>query len=140
MNIVLDTNVFLSALRSADGTSGQCVERCLLRQDQPSFGAALLAEFEEKIEDPTLWEGVPVTLAERRQLLADLIGSARWQNVWFTWRPNLPDPDEDHVYELALAAASEHLVTWNTKDFARGELKPFERPRCVTPPQHLQNV
>ncbi len=41
--------------------------------------------------------------------------------------------------ELAIAGGAEHLVTHNTRDFGRGELK-FVWPRVVTPAQHLKIV
>jgi hypothetical protein len=51
----------------------------------------------------------------------------------------LPDADDDHVWELAIAGGVEHLVTHHTRNFARGELK-FALPRVVTPAQHLRVV
>ena len=68
-----------------------------------------------------LWEGAQVTLAERESILDDFCASAAWQRVYFRWRPNLPDENDDHVLELAIAAGVEHLDTHNTRDFARGE-------------------
>ena len=137
MRIVQDTNVFISALMSSDGASGACVERCLDGRDKPVFGPALLAEYMEKVEDDSLWDGIDIE--ERRTLLDALMTFSEWQNVWFTWRPNLPDPADDHVYELALAAHVERLVTWNLKDFARGE-RMFSNPRILTPAQHLKSL
>lgn len=140
MDIVQDTNVFIAGVLSGSGAAARCLDRCITRRDTPHFGAALLAEHEAKVADDAIWARYGITRAERRALLADLVGAARWTSVWFTWRPNLPDPADDHVYELALAAHAEHLVTANTKDFRRADLKPFERPRIVTPAEHLENV
>lgn len=48
------------------------------------------------------------------------------------WRPNLPDEADNHVVELAVAGGAEAIVTHNTRDFARTELR-FPGLRVVTP-------
>ena len=139
LEIVQDTNVFVAALRSQEGASAEVLDRCLAREDQAVMGAALFAEYEELMQRESLWRGGPVTAAERERLLDDFCAAAIWQPVYFRWRPNLPDADDDHVLELAIAGGVEHLVTHNTRDFGRGELK-FASPLVVTPAQHLKIV
>lgn len=139
MEIVQDTNVFVAALRSQEGASAEVLDRCLALEDQAVMGANLLAEYEELIHRDSLWRGVPVTTAERETLLDDFCAAAVWHPVYFRWRPNLPDADDDHILELAVASGVEHLVTHNTRDYDQGELK-FAVPRVVTPAQHLKTV
>ncbi len=140
MEIVQDTNVFVAALRNDEGASAEVLDRCLARDDQAVMGAALFAEYEELMQRERVWLGVPVTAAERESLLDDFCAAAIWRPIYFRWRPNLPDADDDHVLELAIAGGVEHLVSYtNTRDFGRGELK-FAWPRVVTPAQHLNTV
>ena len=139
MEIVQDTSVFVAALRSQEGASAEVLDRCLALKDQAIMGAGLLAEYEELVQRESVWRGVPVTVAEREALLDDFCAAAVWHPVYFRWRPNLPDADDDHVLELAIAAGVQHLVTHNTRDFGRGELK-FTIPLVVTPAQHLKAV
>ena len=139
VEIVQDTNVFVAALRSQNGASAEVLDRCLAHEDLAIMGDALFAEYEELVRREALWQDVPVTAAERETLLDDFCAAATWQPIYFRWRPNLPDADDDQVLELAIAGGVEHLVTHNTRDFGRGELK-FELPRVVTPAQHLKIV
>ena len=126
-------------MRSRAGASAAVLTRCLTRDDQPWLGQALFSEYEEKMADAELWAGLPVTRQERETILDGFCAVARWQTVWFLWRPNLPDPDDDQIYELALAASVDRLVTHNTADFAAGQIL-FPRPRIVTPGEHLQTL
>jgi predicted nucleic acid-binding protein len=139
MEIVQDTNVFVAALRSQEGASAAVLDRCLAHDDQTVMGDALFAEYEQLVRREHLWRDVSLTTAEREALLDDFCAAAGWQPIYFRWRPNLPDADDDHVLELAIAGGVEHLVTHNTRNFGRGELK-FVAPRVVTPAQHLRSV
>ena len=137
MEIVQDTNVFVSALRSQDGASAAVLDRCLALIDQAYLGASLYLEYEELISRDSVWEGVPVSREEREMMFDDFCAAARWQRLYFLWRPNLPDASDDHVMDLAVACGVEHLVTHNVRDFQRGELH-FSLPEVVTPLQHLE--
>ena len=42
---------------------------------------------------------------------------AHKQEIYFLWRPILPDPEDDMVLEVAIASGATHIVTFNRKDF-----------------------
>ena len=43
------------------------------------------------------------------------------QSIFFLWRPLLPDPKDDLVLELAVAASCRTVVTYNVRDFRGSE-------------------
>ena len=43
--------------------------------------------------------------------------------IYYRWRPNLPDEADNHVLELAVAAGGATILTFNRKDFSSGELR-----------------
>lgn len=62
---------------------------------------------------------------------------ARWVEIYFSWRPNLFDEGDNHLIELAVAGGTKALVTRNTADFKRAELK-FPNLAILTPEQFLE--
>ena len=46
-----------------------------------------------------------------------LASQAHLQEIYFHWRPFLPDANDDMILELAVAAQAEAIVTFNLKDF-----------------------
>ncbi|TLY81348.1 MAG: PIN domain-containing protein [Gammaproteobacteria bacterium] len=57
--------------------------------------------------------------------------------VYFSWRPNVPDERDNHLIELAVAAQAKYLVSHNTRDLKRMELR-FPQLTIVTPSQLLE--
>jgi len=133
--IVLDTNVFVSALRSEGGASREVLRRIFQGRHVPLFGNALWLEYEDLLGRP-LWPDT-TTAAERRQILAALAKAGKWVSVYYGWRPNLPDEADNHLIELAIAGGAQAIVTHNVKDLGRGELN-WERLRVLPPARFLE--
>ncbi len=132
MRIVVDTNVFVAAVSSADGASREVLRRCLLDRYEPLMGQALLAEYESVLARAEPFVASPTDESERDALWAALASRCRWVRVYFLWRPNLPDEADNHVVELAVAGGAEAIVTHNTRDFERAELR-FPGLRVLSP-------
>jgi len=135
--IVLDTNVFVSALRSDGGASREVLRRILQGQHVPLFGNALWLEYEDLLARP-VWTEL-TTAQERLQILAALAKAGRWVPVYYRWRPNLPDEGDNHLIELAIAGAAQAIVTHNVRDIARGELA-WKDLQVLTPAQCLEKL
>jgi len=121
--IVVDTNVFVSALLSTGGGPSRGVIRsCLDRSFEPIMGVALFAEYEALLRRSSITRKSPLSDEEREDLFNAFLTCARWQKIYFLWRPDLLDEADNHVLELAVAGGARYIVTRNTKDFIRAEL------------------
>jgi uncharacterized protein len=135
--IVVDTSVFVSALLSASGASRQVLRRCLQKNYQPLIGATLYSEYESLVKRDGLFEDCLITSPEREVLLDAFLSVCRWVEVYYLWRPNLRDENDNHVLELAVAGNASAIVTHNIKDFKHGQLL-FPQLAVITPGQLLK--
>lgn len=109
---VLDTNVIVSALRSSRGPAFRLLSRVGTGRFEISLSVPLALEYEEVARRATR---VPSEVLDT--VLGFLCAEANKQKIFFLWRPHLPDPGDDMVLELAVAARASHLVTFNLKHF-----------------------
>jgi predicted nucleic acid-binding protein len=71
--VVIDTNVFVSALRSGGGASREVIRRALDGVYRPLFSNALWLEYEDLLGRP-IWT-TETTQGERREVMAALAAS-----------------------------------------------------------------
>jgi predicted nucleic acid-binding protein len=58
-----------------------------------------------------------ITSAGVDAFLDNICNLSCFQKIYYLWRPFLPDPKDDHVLELAVAAQVNNITTFNIKDF-----------------------
>ena len=97
----------------------------------------MLAEYEDVLGRSALFAGSVLSVEERDEVFDAFLSRCRWVEVFYAWRPNLPDEADNHLIELAVAAQAEAIVTRNLRDVSRGELK-FPALRVLTPEQCLE--
>lgn len=134
---VIDTNVMVAALLRNGGSARAIVRACLSEQYFPVLGPALLAEYEDVLGRSELFVSSALTQKERSEVLDGFLNRCRWVEMFYAWRPNLPDESDNHLIELAVAGQVDVIVTRNLKDVARGELK-FPALRVLSPEQCLE--
>lgn len=112
---MLDTNVLIAALRSSSGASYQI----LLAADRGAFQMALsvplLAEYDDVAARPGMGITIPASAVDA--IIRRIAMVAHKQQIYFLWRPILPDAKDDMVLEVAIASGATHIVTFNRKDF-----------------------
>lgn len=139
--IVIDTNVFVSALRAVDSTStaARCVLRAaLLGQYQPIFGNTLWYEYKDLLNRPEVWTG-KTSPSERENMLTALAAVGQWVTIYYGWRPNLTDEGDNHLIELAVAGNAEAIVTYNKKDLLNGQLQ-WPHLKILNPAECLEKL
>jgi hypothetical protein len=103
---------------------------------QICLSIGLYAEWQDVLTRP---EHLPPgqTAADALAFLRYLAGEAWLQDIFFLWRPFLPDPDDDMILELAFAANCRYIVTHNVRDFRGCEELGIE---AVTPRDFLKLI
>lgn len=120
MRVVLDTNVLVAAARSRNGASFALVSSIPTSEFQPCLSVGLYAEWQDALTRP---ENLPPgqTADDALAFLRYLASQSHLQEIHFLWRPFLPDPDDDMLLELALAAGCRHIISHNVADFRGSE-------------------
>jgi putative PIN family toxin of toxin-antitoxin system len=115
-SVVVDTNVFVSALRSRDGASFRLIS--LLGRSNKftiNVSVALILEYEDASKRQTNETGITEDVVD--DIIDYICQIANEQQVFFLWRPFLKDPNDDMVLELAVAAGCNYIITHNKQDF-----------------------
>jgi putative PIN family toxin of toxin-antitoxin system len=135
--VVVDTNVFISAVMAANGASRQVIRLCLQGKLRPLMGNALFSEYEDVCARDELFEPRLISRNDRDILLDAFLASCNWVPIYFLWRPNLRDEADNHVVELAVAGGAEAIITANKRDFRNAELS-FPNIEICNPIEFLQ--
>ena len=135
MLVVLDSSVLVAALRSRQGASFRLLE--LLRDDQ--FEIAVSVPLVLEYEAVLVRHAAELNLSREAAVgVVDFLCSvAHRQDIHFLWRPSLPDPQDEFVLELAVAANCEAIITHNVRDFVG--TKKF-KPQVLTPSMFLARM
>ncbi|MDX2225320.1 MAG: PIN domain-containing protein [Rhodospirillaceae bacterium] len=121
---MLDTDVIVAALRSDTGASRLLVEAALRGEFDLLLSVPLALEYEAVVMRPQHCLAAGLSPMEALFFVDKLISVARPVDVAFSWRPQLADPDDEFILDLAVNGRAEAVVTFNTADFA-GRLDRF---------------
>lgn len=133
--VVIDTNVIVSGLRSKHGSAFQLLSLIGTGQFDIHLSVPLVLEYTEILlrELPNLY----LSCNEVDDLIDFYCSVGVPHEIFFLWRPFLRDPKDEMVLELAVQASCKSIITYNTRDFAGVEqfglklLKPSEFLRLI---------
>lgn len=113
--IVIDTNVFVTALRSQLGAAYKLFSLIDNGLYKLNISVPLALEY-EAVAKRMIGE---IALCEREidDILDFVISRANRCEIYYLWRPQLNDAGDDMLLELAVSAGCNYIVTYNLSDF-----------------------
>jgi putative PIN family toxin of toxin-antitoxin system len=136
VQVVLDTNVLVTGLRSRRGASFRLLSLVGAdRRFEINLSVPVVLEYESTLKRPGKTPGL--TEEDVDSMLDYLCSVGHYREIYFLWRPVLRDPKDDMVLEVAVEASCEFVVTHNLRDF-RGIERYGVRP--VSPSEFLREI
>jgi putative PIN family toxin of toxin-antitoxin system len=116
--VVVDTNVVVAGLRSRRGVAFRLLTEVGRDRFEIALSVPLVLEYEDALLRPEVGH---LDQQDVDTVLDYFCSVAHLQRIFFLWRPLLPDPNDDMLLELAVAARCQSIVTYNGRDFAGAE-------------------
>ena len=134
-SIVIDTNVFIAALKSKNGASYKLLFDVSRDKYEQNISPPLIFEFESVAKRESLYLNIS---NEQIGIIIDMICKlSKKCEIFFLWRPFLKDPKDDFILELAIESQSEFIITYNKKDFYGAEKFGI---KALTPKEFLEMI
>ena len=138
MKVVIDTNIWISALISKDGVCREIIRLALQEIITPQISTTLFLEYEAVMKRKPIKKLCTLTTNEQEELFNAFLSTCQWNEIFYLWRPNLIDEGDNFLVELAVASNTNYIITENTKDIATPELN-FEI-EVITPGEFLKRI
>ncbi|MGM0519297.1 MAG: putative toxin-antitoxin system toxin component, PIN family [Campylobacterota bacterium] len=138
MKIVIDTSVWISALIKKNSKSRELLRLVFQAKFHPQMSEALFKELEDVMKRKKIQDLTPLSLVEQNELLEAYLSTCKWNEIYYTWRPNLKDENDNFVVELAVASGTGAIITYNVKDFKSAEL--IFKHKVTTPENFIKGM
>ena len=116
IQIVIDTNVLVAAYRSRYGASYALVSRMGDPLFQINVSTALLYEYEAKLKNEVVRAGGR-DFESQETFLDYLAAIAIRRRIYFRFRAEFVDSEDQFVVDLAIASRARYIITFNQRHF-----------------------
>ena len=114
---MLDTSVFVAAIRGPGGASSFLVRSALQGAYVPLISTPLILEYESVMTRPEHEAVSGLNRGEVEELLNAFAKVAEHVRFFYTWRPAVDDPGDEMVLETAVNGGADAIVTFNVRYF-----------------------
>lgn len=133
--IVIDTNVLISAFRSRRGASYKLLTLIDAGKFEMNISVPLVLEYEQIAQNHI--SETPLSREDIGDILDYICKVSNQRKIFYLWRPILKDPKDDMILELAVAAGCDFIVTYNKQDFQGAGRFGLQ---VVTPKEFLERI
>jgi putative PIN family toxin of toxin-antitoxin system len=112
--LIIDTNVLVSGLRSPRGASYQMLSRLKDDRWQLNLSVPLILEYETLLTRESANLNLDRPTIDR--ILNNICVISNHHRIFYVWRPVAKDPNDDFLIDLALKAQADYIITYNQKD------------------------
>jgi putative PIN family toxin of toxin-antitoxin system len=117
MRWVLDTDVIVSGLRSSTGASAAILNAADAGSIRLLVTVALALEYEAKCTAYEHRTAAHITVEQAHNFVNAIVQLAEPVNPYFSWRPQLHDPEDEMVLEAAINGGADAIVSFNLRDY-----------------------
>lgn len=136
LEVIIDTNVFVSALKSKKGGSHKLLTLIGKGKFNTNISVPLILEYEYAAK--RLIGKIKLKTTEINDILNYICRVSNRKKIYFLWRPFLNDPKDDMVLELAVSSKCDMIITFNKRDFK--DITKYFGIRVLTPSELLLTI
>ena len=134
IQVVVDTNVLVAALRSSRGAAYGLLSTLEHERWRPNVSVALALEYEDVLKRPGMLPGFRHSDVD--DFLDYIFSQSNLVPSVRRLRPALRDPDDDRILEVAVSCRA-IIVTHNLRDFQAAS---WHRVEAVSPVELLRRL
>jgi putative PIN family toxin of toxin-antitoxin system len=117
MRLVLDTSVIVAGMRSPSGASAALIMATYQKKVVLLLSVPLALEYESVCTRLEHYQSAGLTYEQAKVFVEAVIAIATPVHINYRWRPQLKDPDDDMILEVAVNGQADVIVTFNLGDF-----------------------